>query len=431
MPPLEKINQFLDSQAGRNYLSNLYGSSPEVLDEQKQRYQDLLHKFHIAFPEHSEAQVFSAPGRTEVGGNHTDHNAGRVLAAAVNLDAVAVAAPNGDGLVRVRSHGYPALTMRIDELGPDETEKNSSAALVRGILARFNQLGYSIGGFDAVLESRVPKGSGLSSSACYEVLIGTILNHLYNRGAIEPLRLAQIGQFSENHYFGKPSGLMDQTASAVGGFVAIDFKDARSPEVRKVEFDFAASGYALVIVDTRGDHAGLTGEYAAVQQEMKSVARLLGGEVLREFSEQTVLDNISRLREQAGDRAVLRALHFFRDNRRVAEQVAALERSDFRHFLRLVNESGRSSWMLLQNCYPPNATRSQGIPVALAVSEAILGERGAWRVHGGGFAGTIQAFVPLDLLETYIQRMDAVMGSGSSQPVFIRSEGALRLPLDG
>jgi len=429
MPSIEKISQFLDSNEGKIRISALYGGGEEVAEEQLGRYRRLLQKFYEAFPDHQEVGLFSAPGRTEVGGNHTDHNLGRVLAAAVDLDAIAAAAPNEEGLVRVHSQGYPALMLRVDELEPAKAERNTSAALIRGVLARFAQLGYRIGGFDAVIESRVPRGSGLSSSACYEVLIGTILNHLYNAGEMEPLLLAQISQYAENHYFGKPSGLMDQTASAVGGFVTIDFKDPSAPLVKKVNFDFGASGYSVVIVDTRGDHAGLTGEYAAVQQEMKAVARLLGGETLSEFSEEQVLENIARLRQEAGDRAVLRSLHFFRDDRRVVEQVVALEMNDFLRFLSLVNASGRSSWMLLQNCYPATAVRQQGIPIALAVSEAILGERGAWRVHGGGFAGTIQAFVPNDLLEDYVGRLEGVMGAGSCYAVRIRAEGAVRLLL--
>jgi galactokinase len=431
MPPLENITEFLDSQAGQSYFARLYGSSSAVQVEQRERYKALLHKFRSAFPEQGQAQVFSAPGRTEVGGNHTDHNAGCVLAAAVDLDAVAVAGINREGLVRVRSQGYPTILLRVDELAPVEAEKNTSAALIRGVLARFQQLGFSTGGFDAAVESRVPKGSGLSSSACYEILMGTILNHLYNAGRVDPVLLAQIGQYAENRYFGKPSGLMDQTASAVGGFVTIDFKDASSPLVKKVDFDFSASGCSLVIVDTKGDHAGLTDEYAAVQQEMRAVAHALGGEVLREFSEADVVENVARLRQQTGDRAVLRALHYYRDNRRVGQMVEALEGNDFGRFLRLVNESGRSSWMLLQNNYTTQAVHQQGIPIALAVSEAILGERGAWRVHGGGFAGTIQAFVPVDLLPVYIRRMEAVMGPGSCYPILVRPVGAVRLPFGG
>lgn len=428
MPSTETITNYLNAEGGHAYLSSLYGEPhPSTRVIQVERYLGLLDRFLELYPARQEVNFYSAPGRTEVGGNHTDHNAGRVLAAAVDLDIIAVAAPNHEGVVRVHSEGFPPTLVKLSQLGLIRAERYTATSLVRGVCARFQQLGYQVGGFDAAVTSTVPKGSGLSSSAAYEVLMATILNHLYNQGSLDPLSLAQIGQYAENAYFGKPSGLMDQTASAVGGFVSIDFKDFDHPLVRKVDFDFAASGYTLVIVDTAGDHTDLTAEYAAAEVEMKAVANALGGSVLREFSESQVLENIASLREVVSDRAILRAIHFYRDDCRVVEQVAALEASDFNRFLELVNDSGRSSWMLLQNCYPPGEVQRQGLTIALAISEALLDGRGAWRVHGGGFAGTIQAFVPDDLLPEYIKGMETVFGRGSCHAVHIRPAGALSL----
>lgn len=428
MPSIETIIDYLNAEGGRAYLSSLYGEPhPSTRVIQVERYLGLLDRFLELYPARQEVNFYSAPGRTEVGGNHTDHNAGRVLAAAVDLDIIAVAAPNHEGVVRVHSEGFPPTLVKLSQLGLIRGERYTATSLVRGVCARFQQLGYQVGGFDAAVTSTVPKGSGLSSSAAYEVLMATILNHLYNQGSLDPLSLAQIGQYAENAYFGKPSGLMDQTASAVGGFVSIDFKDFDHPLVRKVDFDFAASGYTLVIVDTAGDHTDLTAEYAAAEVEMKAVANALGGSVLREFSESQVLENIASLREVVSDRAILRAIHFYRDDHRVVEQVAALEAGDFTQFLELVNDSGRSSWMLLQNCYPPGEVQHQGLTIALAISEALLDGRGAWRVHGGGFAGTIQAFVPDDLLPEYIKGMETVFGRASCHAVHIRPAGALSL----
>ncbi len=427
MPTLEQISNRWNSSELTARLSRLYSPKEAVIHAQTLRYQNLLERFKRTFPDQPQASFFSAPGRTEVGGNHTDHNAGRVLAAAVDLDILAAVAPRTDGLIHMHSEGYPPDTVDTAELGMLPEEKNTAAALIRGVCARLSQQGYQVGGFDAVATSTVPKGSGLSSSAAYEVLVATILNHLYNQGAIDPVLIAQIGQYAENQFFGKPCGLMDQTTSAVGGFVTIDFADFSQPVVKKVDFDFAGSGYTLVIVDTWGDHANLTEDYAAIKNEMMSVARLLGNPVLRPFSEEKVLNDIPRLRSQVSDRAILRAVHFFRDNQRVVEQVQALESKDFKRFLELVNESGRSSWMLNQNCYTCHSVEQQGIPVALTLSESVLGRRGAWRVHGGGFAGTIQAFVPDDLLEKYVATLEAACGAGACHCVQVRPEGATKV----
>lgn len=429
MPSTEEITQFINSDRGSTYLTRLYGGSESTLAEQRQRYLSLLNDFISAFPHQQDIYMFSSPGRTEVGGNHTDHNAGRILAAAVDLDILMVAARNSGGEVRVHSQGYPPSVVNLNELNPVEDEKYTAASLVRGVCARFKQLGYQVGGFDAVAASRVPKGSGLSSSAAYEVLIAVALNDLYNQGKLNPVLLAQVAQYSENQYFGKPCGLMDQTTSAVGGFVTIDFKDFANPIVKKVDFDFAASGFTLVIVDTAGDHADLNDEYEALEHEMKSVARAMGGQVLRQFSLEQLLEKIQAVREKVSDRAILRAVHFYQDDQRVVEQVQALEANDFMHFLDLIIESGESSWMLCQNCYTPKSIHRQGITIALMVSETILRGRGAWRVHGGGFAGTIQAFVPADLLSTYIEKMEGIFGPGSCHAVRIRPEGAMRVPI--
>jgi galactokinase len=429
MPSLENTSNFLSSAAGQAFLSRLYGDSAEVLDRQTTRHLELLKTFTFSFPHQRQVDFFSSPGRTEVGGNHTDHNGGRVLAAAVDLDILAVVSPNGEDRIELHSEGYPPIILRTTQLDPVDSERSTSTALVRGVCARFRQLGFSIGGFDAVVTSQVPKGSGLSSSAAYELLIGRILNDLFNGGRMGPVLLAQIGQYAENEFFGKPCGLMDQTTCAVGGFVTIDFYDFQNPLVKQVEFDFSRSGYTLVIVDTWGDHAGLTEDYTALEHEMKAVAHALGGQVLRQFSEQQVLDHIPSLREKAGDRAILRAIHFYRDDRRVAAQVAALEANEFQRFLQLINESGESSWMLCQNCYSPKAVQHQGITIALTASEAILAGRGAWRVHGGGFAGTIQAFVPDGLLPEFIGKIECIFGPGSCHAIKIRPEGALRMPL--
>ena len=424
MATAREIRTSLDKGSARDRLARLYGGTREAMDGQVSRYGLLLDSFAQAFPGSTDVSLFSAPGRTEVGGNHTDHNAGRVLAAAVDLDIIAAAARTADNTIVIQSEGYQPYTVSLDELDPKEAERFTAAAITRGLCARLQGQGRRIGGFRACVSSTVPRGSGLSSSAAFEVLVAAILNGLYNSGAIPPLEMAQAGQFAENAYFGKPCGLMDQAASAVGGFVAIDFGDPGRPLVRKIGFDFAASGYAALIVDTGASHADLNEDYASIAREMKDVARALGAEVLRERSRQAVLENLPRLRAEAGDRAVLRALHFYDENDRAERQAEALEKCRFDEFLRLVVESGRSSWMLCQNCYTASAVREQGIPLALSLSERILGQRGAWRVHGGGFAGTILAFVPHDLLPGYLRTMRGVFGEGSCRSLTIRQQGA-------
>lgn len=427
MPNLEPLLQAIESAVAARALIELYGENVDTLAQQRQRYQNLLGQFQAVFPDTLEAAFFSAPGRTEVGGNHTDHNAGRVLAAAVDLDLIAVAGPAHHGVIRIDSEGYPQVTVNLNNLEVVEAEKNTSAALIRGVCARLKALGYEIGGFNACMTSAVPKGSGLSSSAAYEVMLVTILSHLYNHGRIDPVSAAQIGQYAENVYFGKPSGLMDQTTSAVGGFVTIDFKDPKEPVVNKVKYDFRQSGYALVIVETGGDHADLTEDYAGVAQEMRSVAEAMGGHVLRDFSREELLARLPELHGKVSDRALMRAFHFYDDDARVAEQVAALESGQFGRFLELVVESGRSSWMQLQNCYSPRKPLEQGVALAQTLTADLLGKSGAWRVHGGGFAGTIQVFVPQERVAGYVEKMEAVFGQGACYPISIRSAGAVKV----
>ena len=406
----------------------LYGTNEEVLKNQAERYISLIRKFEAAFGE-KDPMLFSSPGRTEIGGNHTDHNYGRVLAGAVNLDNIAVAAKNNTNIVRIESAGYPRIEVDLTNLSPGKNEYFTSGALIRGINARMKELNFQIGGFDCCIDGGVPVGSGLSSSASFEVLIGAIVNHLFNNGKLDPVQNAIIGQYSENVFFGKPCGLMDQTACAVGGLVTIDFKDPSNPIVKKVHFDFVATGYSLVITDTGGNHADLNDEYASLPIDMKAVAAELGAKVLRQVSLDQVLDIAPKIREKVGDRAILRAIHFQKDNQRVVDQVAALEKNDFKSFLGMVVDSGYSSYMYNQNIYPVNNVKEQGVSLALALSDLILKGKGAWRVHGGGFAGTIQAFVPAELLDKYITTLEHLFGKGACHKLFIRQKGADRINL--
>ena len=372
-------------------------------------------------------RYFSAPGRTEIGGNHTDHQRGRVLAAAVNLDTVAAVRVNGTDTIRILSQGYPLCEVDVKELTPRADEINTTPALIRGVAARFAQLGCEVRGFDAYCESTVLPGSGLSSSAAYEVLIGTIVNHLFFEGKVSQAEVAQIGQYAENVFFGKPCGLMDQTASAVGNLVTIDFFDKEHPVIQPVNFDFSACGHALCIIDTRASHADLTDEYAAIPNEIKAVCAHFGKEVLSQINEAEFYAAIPALRTSCGDRAVLRAVHFYQDNARVPQQVAALEAGDFAAFLKLVKESGHSSYMYLQNVIPAGYTQHQDVAIALALCEHYLQGKGAYRVHGGGFAGTVQAFVPFEILEDFRSGIDSVLGEGACHVLSIRPQGGVEM----
>jgi len=396
---------------------------------QPERYCEAVGEFEALY-RMDKARLFSAPGRTEVGGNHTDHQHGRVLAAAVNLDIICVAAPNDDGIIRIKSAGFPMDEIDISDLSIKPKENNTAAALIRGMSARCKELGYKVSGFNAYTTSNVLKGSGLSSSAAFEVAVGVMINSLFNSGAIPAVEIAKIGKYAENNYFGKPSGLMDQMASSVGGFITIDFADVDMPVINPVSFDFSSWGHTLCIVDTKGDHADLTGEYAAIPAEMKSIAKEFGKDYLREVDPCEFRKRMPELRKKCGDRAVLRALHFFGDNDRVVRQSDALGKNDFGSFKDLIIESGRSSFAMLQNVFACHEPNEQGLTLALALSEELLAGKGAWRVHGGGFAGTIQAFVPNDLLETYIQAMEAVFGEGACHRLSIRPRGGVEVTPD-
>ena len=372
-------------------------------------------------------RYFSAPGRTEIGGNHTDHQHGRVLAAAVNLDTKAAVRTNGSNMIRIQSEGYPLCEVDLQQLAPMASECNTTPALIRGVAARFAELGCPVKGFDAYVTSTVLPGSGLSSSAAFEVLVGTVINMLYFGGQVSQPEIAAIGQYAENVYFGKPCGLMDQTASAVGGLVTIDFADSQHPDIRKVDFDFSACGYALCIIDSRASHADLTDEYAAIPRELKAVAQHFGKEVMTQVTEEDFYRALPVLREKLGDRAVMRAVHEFQENKRVGKQVQALESGDFDAFLKLVTESGHSSYMYLQNVVPAGAVHRQEMAVSLALCQHHLQGRGAYRVHGGGFAGTVQAFVPLDILDPFRAGIDAALGEGACHVLSIRPQGGVEL----
>ena len=372
-------------------------------------------------------RYFSAPGRTEIGGNHTDHQRGRVLAGAVNLDTIAAVRLNGTDMIRILSDGYPMCEVDVKELTPKEEEINTTMALIRGVAARFTQLGCTVKGFDAYCQSTVLPGSGLSSSAAYEVLIGTILNHMFFDAKVSQAEVAQIGQYAENVFFGKPCGLMDQTASSVGNLVTIDFFEKENPKITPVTFDFAACKHALCIIDTGADHADLTDEYAAITKELKAVCTHFGKEVLSQVDEKEFFSAIPELRKECGDRAVLRAVHFYQENARVPKQVAALENGDFETFLKLIKESGHSSYMYLQNVIPAGYKKQQDVALALAMCEHFLGGRGGYRVHGGGFAGTVQAFVPFDMLDGFVAGMDGVLGKGACHVLSIRPQGGVEM----
>jgi len=371
--------------------------------------------------------LISAPGRTEISGNHTDHQRGCVLAAAVNLETVADVTLNGGNSICVRSEGYPETVVELDDLNIREEEKNTTAALIRGVAAAFVQRGAHLKGFDAEVRSTVLPGSGLSSSAAFEVLMGTICNELFFERKLSAVEIAQIGQYAENVYFGKPSGLMDQAASSVGGMVYIDFADSEHPQVERIGFDFEKAGHALCIIDSGADHADLTDEYAAIPRELKEICNYFGKNVLREICEEEFLEALPKLRTQVPDRAILRAIHFYQENKRVEQQKKALQENDFDAFLRLTTQSGYSSWMYLQNINPAGAVEHQEVAVALALCDTLLKGRGACRVHGGGFAGTVQAFVPMDMLEEFKTGIERVLGEGSCHVLRIRNEGGVRL----
>ena len=423
----EEFKNNLNEKVYDELFSRLYCCPIDELQVHKNRYLNLIENFEKIFGKKEEISVFSAPGRTEIGGNHTDHQHGCVLAGSVNLDIIAAVSLNGLDEIRIQSEGYPLDIINLKETVPAESEFNTAKALIRGVYAKFKSMGYNIKGFDAYTTSNVLKGSGLSSSAAFEVLIGCIMNGLFADNQVDAVEIARIGQFAENVYFGKPSGLMDQMASSVGGAIAIDFQDSEKPAVKKINFDFAKSGHALCIIDSGADHSDLTYEYAAIPFDMKAVAKYFDKNYLSEVRKEDFLNNISEIRKVTGDRAVLRAFHFFKENERAKQETQLLETADFDEFLKIVKESGYSSYMYLQNVCPKNSTKEQAVGYTLAMCDEILQGRGAFRVHGGGFAGTVQAFVPLDMLEDFKNKIEHTVGKNCCLTLNIRPLGGVQI----
>ena len=401
------------------------------MDESKLAYQKIRYKKALlSYAEYygdGEISIYSAPGRSEIGGNHTDHQHGQVLAASVNNDAIAVVEKIEEPCVYVKSHGFDQKKISLEQLKKIEEEEETTGALIRGVLAKIKETGYKVGGFKAYVISDVLIGSGLSSSAAFETLIGTIVSGLYNEGKIGPVEIAQIGQYAENVYFGKPSGLMDQMACSVGSLVHIDFADTNQPKVEKVDFDLKSCGYSMCITDSKGSHADLTADYASIPKEMKQVAHFFDREVLGNIGAESILKRIHQIRGSAGDRAVLRALHYACENERVELEVKALKDGQFETFLSLVKKSGDSSFKYLQNVYSCQDVNHQNLSIALAASDVILGDRGVSRVHGGGFAGTIQAFVPNNLVDEYKRTMEEIFGEDTCQVMMIRKYGGIKV----
>ena len=403
--------------------AKLYGADTATVAAQRVRYVDMIDHFEENFGTGRTVCLYSAPGRTEIGGNHTDHQHGRVLAGSVNIDMIAAAAPNSLNQLRVQSEGYDLCVIDLDDLTARKEEENTTASLLRGECEAFRQRGAKLSGLDVYISSNVPKGSGVSSSAAFEVLVGVILNDCFMAEKVSPIAIAQIGQWAENVYFGKPCGLMDQMASSVGNIITIDFADKANPDVEPVQVDFSKAGLALCILDSGADHADLTDEYAAIPNECRAVAAVCGGEVLRDVPFETFLANIPACRKQCGDRAVLRAFHFYADNDRVPQQVAALREGNFDAFLQMVTASGDSSWEYLQNVIPAGYKEHQEVAVTIAAAKHYLGGKGAVRVHGGGFAGTVQAFVPVEMLADFKTNMEKLLGAGRCHVLSIRPEG--------
>ncbi len=425
---ITQLQQYIASGSANDALAAVYTGA--ALDAARERCLALVERFISCYGEDErEVVLLSVPGRSELSGNHTDHNHGCVIAASIDLDVLMIAAARADGVICLKSEGFDDEQLVLSPMPtPQSVRPDTSGALIAGMVDGFASLGLGYGGFDACMTSQVLRGSGLSSSAAYEVAVGTALNHLYCNGEVDAVTIAKLSQRAENVFFGKPCGLMDQTACAVGGMVAIDFADPKEPVVEPIAFDMTGAGYALCIVDTGGNHADLTSDYASVPAEMKAVAAAMGKSVLREVDEAAVLSRIAALREKVGDRAVLRALHFFAENRRVAEQAKALKDGDLERYFDAVLASGRSSFCYLQNVYTTANVAEQGLSLALCLAEQVLGgTRSAWRVHGGGFAGTIQAYVPLDRVKDFRRVMDAAFGAGACLELHIRGVGAVRV----
>lgn len=421
------INEIRSKDAAKKF-AKVYGYHEEEINSVADRYCELLLGFKDHFSLHAESNepiyFFTSPGRTEIGGNHTDHQRGLVLAASIDLDTIAAVRLNNTNFIRIKSKGYPLDLIDLNNLEIQEEERNTSAALIRGIAARFYQLGYPISGFDAYTISIIPKGSGLSSSAAFEVLLGNIMNTLFADSKLDPITISIIGQFAENTYYGKPCGLMDQIASAIGGIITIDFENSVAPDVVRIPFDLNSAGFALCLISSGEGHDDLTHEYASIPNEMSSVAKFFGYEQLRDLDEEQLISNIPILRNVVSDRAIMRALHFFAENRRVCLEASALQACDFILFNELVIESGRSSSFYLQNTYATGSIEKQSIALTLALCERFLHTRGgAWRIHGGGFAGTVQALVPLSDVKIFVSQIEHIIGKDSCHMAKIRPVG--------
>lgn len=426
----EKIIDYIKDGNLDETLKELYVvENSSDLDQYRNRYIDAINGLNEEFRdnEFEEIGLFSAPGRTEIGGNHTDHQLGSVLAGSVNYDVIAAVKPNDLDRIRLFSEGYGLTDIELNDLEPKENEEETTAALIRGMAGEIKRLGNDVKGFDAYVISNVPSGSGISSSAAFEVLLGNIINSLFVNGELDPVEIAKLSQITENKYFGKPSGLMDQMASSVGGIVAIDFGDINNPIIEKVDLDLDKHGYSLVITDSKSSHADLTPEYAAIPEEMKSVAKYFGKDYLSEIDEEEFHKNISNIRKELSDRAVLRAIHYLNDTQRAKKEAEAIKQDDFEEFLRLVNESGNSSVLSLQNINPPGKVDEQAVALALSLANMVLNGEGASRVHGGGFAGTIQAFVPKDKVDVYVETLNNTFGDDSCKVMSIRPIGGTKV----
>lgn len=425
MKSSKELRELISKGELNDRLKDIYVDE-SLIDYNANRYVKAIDKFEELYGER-EVLICSAPGRSEVGGNHTDHQRGQVLACGLNLDAIAVVCPEEDGIIRILSDDFDLDDIDINYIKKEEVKPGSSEALVAGVVSKLKEDGYKIGGFSTFITSDVLMGAGMSSSAAFEVLIGNIISYLYNDGNIDPIYIAQVAQYSENVYFDKPCGLMDQMASSVGSLVNIDFKDPKNPIVKKVDVDFDAFEHSLCIVDTKGSHADLTPEYAAIPQEMKSVAAFFGKDVLREVPEEDFYENINAIKEKTGDRAVIRAIHFYKDHNTVTDEVNALEAGDFAKFKECIKSSGNSSFKYLQNVFPVSDVQSQGVALGLCLSENILGNHGVCRVHGGGFAGTIQAFVENDFVEEYKKQIEKYFGEDSCHVLKVRKYGGMKV----
>ena len=420
MGAVDKLNILVAQGAISACVFDLYG-------DELSRLKDLALGFDERFHDDGEVFFFRAPGRTELGGNHTDHQRGRVLAAAVSLDAIGAAANNSDGVIRIFSKGFSSDEIHIEDMAPVESEFETSRALIRGVAAGFVEKGYRLNGFNAYTTSEVLPGSGLSSSAAFTILLANMMNYLFAQGKESGVSLAKICRRAENCFYGKPSGLMDQMTSSLGGIVAIDFKDPEEPEVRRISFDFNELGYDVLIIETGADHAGLTEEYAAIPSEMRAVANVFHVDVLGDVDPDLFARNITEVREKVGDRAVLRAMHFFDEQERVKGEVEALETGNMPRFLDLVNASGDSSWRYLQNIYVTSDSKHQEAAVVLAVCRRLLGGSGACRIHGGGFGGTVLVIVEKDRRESLVSGLEAVLGAGSCQTLRLVEAGGMLL----